>query len=178
MSSPDPGAARQPGHGPRPIPRQRGFRAGIDVRVSIRPDAGWGGAAYAGAWWPRSGELTVELPELIAELDRRGMRIERFTYSLAGWPPLPRRFAVQGRLLRTGWFRSMDPQVVCLAWAGNRRADLLVVPPETDVLTAARALRLCVTSPDLPLSPQGVLALARVAPDPQVARGPARAAAP
>lgn len=173
MSSPCPADAGQPRHGIRSIPRQRGFRAGIDVRVSIRADAGWGGAAYDGAWWPRSSELTVELPELIAELDRRGMRIERFTYSLAGWPPLPRRIAVQNRILRTGGFNNMDPKVVCLAWGGNRRAELLVLPPETDVLTAARALRLCATRRDLPLSPEGVMAAARVTPDPQVARGPA-----
>ncbi len=158
-----------PGPGVRQVPSQRGFRAGIDVRISMRANAGWGDATWDGAWWPRSWDLAVELPELIAELDRRGMRIERFTYSLEGWQPLPRKLAVQGRILRTGWFRSMDPQVVCLVWAGSaRRADLLVVPPETDVVTAARALRLCVTRRDLPRSPQSVMAVARATPDPEV----------
>ena len=169
MSSLSHGAPHEPRPDVRSVPWQRGFRAGIDVRISIRANAGWGDSTYDGAWWPRTGDLTVELLELIAELDRRGMRIERFNYSLESWQPLPRKVAIQGRTVRTGGFRSMDPQVVCLTWAaGTRRADLLVVPPETDVITAARALRLCVTRRDLPRSPASVMAAARVTPDPEV----------
>ncbi|MCU1667655.1 MAG: uncharacterized protein JWP40_582 [Blastococcus sp.] len=145
-----------------------GFRGGIDVRVSLRADAGSGGSPFDGAWFPRSRDLPVEMPELIAELDRRGVRIERFTYSLDAWTPAPRKVVVQGRVVRSGGFRSMDPQVVCLTWdGGTKRADLLVVPPETDVLTGARALRLC-TRRGLPRSPQMVLAAARSTPLPQV----------
>jgi hypothetical protein len=147
---------------------QPGFRGGIDVRVSLRADAGEGNSAYDGAWFPRTRDLAVEVPELIAELERRGVRVERFTYSLDAWLPVPRKITVSGRLVRTGGFRSMDPLVVCLTWdGGTRRADLLVVPPETDVLTGARALRLC-TRRGLPRSPQMVMAAARSVPLPQV----------
>jgi hypothetical protein len=153
-----------------------GFRAGIDVRVSLRADAGSGGSPFDGGWFPRSNDLSVELPELIAELDRRGVRVERFTYALEAWRPLPRKVVVQDRVVRTGGFRSMDPLVVCLTWAeGTRRADLLVVPPETDVLTGARALRLA-TRRGLPRSPQMVLAAARSTPLPQVPDLPRRRA--
>ena len=145
-----------------------GFRGGIDVRVSLRADAGAAASAFDGGWFPRSRDLGVEVPELIAELARRGVRVERFTYALEAWTPPPRKLAVQGRVVRTGGFRSMDPQVVCLTWAGgSRRADLLVVPPETDVLTGMRALRLA-TRRGLPRSPQLVLAAARSVPLPQV----------
>ena len=147
---------------------QPGFRGGIDVRVSLRADAGEGNSAFDGAWFPRTRDLAVEVPELIAELERRGVRVERFTYSLDAWLPVPRKITVSGRLVRTGGFRSMDPLVVCLTWdGGTRRADLLVVPPETDVLTGARALRLC-TRRGLPRSPQMVMAAARSVPLPQV----------
>jgi hypothetical protein len=153
-----------------------GFRGGIDVRVSLRAGAGTGGSAFDGAWFPRSRDLSVEVPELIAELDRRGLRIERFTYALDAWSPAPRKVVVLGRTVRTGGFRSMDPGVVCLTWdAGSKRADLLVVPPETDVLTGARALRLC-TRRGLPSSPQMVLAAARSTPLPQVPALPGRRA--
>lgn len=153
-----------------------GFRAGIDVRVSLRADAGSGGSPFDGGWFPRSDDLSVELPELIAELDRRGVRIERFTYALDAWQPLPRKVVLQDRVVRTGGFRSMDPLVVCLTWAeGTRRADLLVVPPDTDVLTGARALRLA-TRRGLPRSPQMVLAAARSTPLPQVPDLPRRRA--
>jgi hypothetical protein len=145
-----------------------GFRGGIDVRVSLRAEAGDGSSAFDGAWFPRSRDLAVELPELIAELDRRGLRVERFTYPLDAWSPVDRKLVVQERIVRTGGFRSMDPCVACLTWAGGtKRADLLVVPPETDVLTGARALRLC-TRRGLPSSPQMVLAAARSTPLPQV----------
>jgi hypothetical protein len=145
-----------------------GFRGGIDVRVSLRANAGDGSSAFDGAWFPRTRDLAVEVPELIAELDRRGLRVERFTYPLDAWLPVPRKIVVQGRVVRTGGFRSMDPGVVCvISAAGSRRADLLVVPPETDVLTGARALRLC-TRRGLPRSPQMVLAAARSTPLPQV----------
>jgi hypothetical protein len=145
-----------------------GFRGGIDVRVSLREHAGDGSSAFDGAWFPRTRDLSVELPELIAELDRRGLRVERFTYQLDAWSPVPRKIVVQDRLVRTGGFRSMDPGVVCLTWdGGTRRADLLVVPPETDVLTGARALRLC-TRRVPPCSSQMVLAAARSTPLPQV----------
>ena len=145
-----------------------GFRGGIDVRVSLRADAGTGDSAFDGAWFPRSRDLAVELPELIAELDRRGLRVERFTYGLDAWEPAPRKLVVGDRVVRAGGFRSMNPQVVCLTWAGgSKRADLLVVPPETDVLTGARALRLCMRR-GLPGSPQMVLAAARSTPLPQV----------
>jgi hypothetical protein len=144
------------------------FRGGIDVRVSLRDNAGDGASAFDGAWFPRGRDLALELPELIAELDRRGVRVERFTYPLEAWAPVPRKIVVQGRTVRTGGFRSMNPGVVCLTWVGGaRRADLLVVPPETDVLTGARALRLC-TRRGLPSSPQMVLAAARSTPLPQV----------
>ena len=151
----------------RTVP-ENGFRGGIDVRVSLRDGAGDGSSAFDGAWFPRSRDLAAEVPELIAELERRDVRVERFTYALDAWLPVPRKIVVNGRTVRTGGFRSMNPLVVCLTWAGgSRRADLLVVPPETDVLTGARALRLC-TRRGLPRSPQMVLAAARSTPLPQV----------
>jgi hypothetical protein len=169
MSCPSSDESREPGPNVHPEPARSGFRAGIDVRVSLRADAGWGAATYDGAWWPRMRDLAAELPELIAGLSRRGVRVERFTYSLGAWPQLPRRIAVPDRVIRTGGFHSMDPQVVSLTWAGGaRRADLLVVPPETDAITAARALRLCCTRRALPRSPETVMAIARTTPIPQV----------
>jgi len=161
------------------IPRtalDTGFRGGIDVRVSLRESAGDGSSPFDGGWFPRIRDLAVELPELIAELDRRGVRVERFTYPLDAWSPVPRKLAVLDRVVRTGGFRSMDPGVVCLTWdGGTQRADLLVVPPETDVLTGARALRLA-TRRGLPRSPQMVLAAARSTPLPQVPVLPGRRA--
>ena len=86
----------------RTVPVSEGFRGGIDVRVSLRADAGSGGSAFDGAWFPRSRDLAVELPELIAALERHGVRVERFTYALDAWQPAPRKLEVQGRTVRAG----------------------------------------------------------------------------
>ena len=92
-----------------PLPEAEGHRGGIDVRVSIRSDAGDGDQGFDGAWFPRSRDLAVEVPELIAALDRHGVRVERFTYALDAWLPAPRKVVVGGRVVRTGGFRSMEP---------------------------------------------------------------------
>ncbi|HEX2299590.1 MAG TPA: DUF5994 family protein, partial [Pseudonocardiaceae bacterium] len=34
-----------------------------------------------GAWWPRTRDLTQELPALVEELDRRGIRVARVAYN-------------------------------------------------------------------------------------------------
>lgn len=145
------------------------FRAGIDVRVSVRSGGGSSDSALDGAWWPRTRDLAVEIPELIAALDRRGIEIERFTYPLGAWAPAPRKIVVRGRTVRTGGFAAMDPQTVCLTTNGGaRRLDLVVVPPEADALTGARALRISTRpgsrTPGLVLAAAGCAPALEVAP--------------
>ena len=151
----------------RTAPVENHFRGGIDVRVSLRDGAGDGSSAFDGAWFPRGRDLGVELPELIAELERRGVRIERFTYSLEAWEPAPRKLVLRDRVVRTGGFRSMDPTLVSLTVDGDRRLDLLVVPPEADALTGVRALRLAGLK-EQSSSAQRVLADAGSRPRPEV----------
>ena len=149
--------------------RDAGFRNGIDVRVRLRRRGTSTDAAFDGAWWPRSRDLAVEVPELIAALDTMGVRVERFTYPVEPWLPVDRKVVVYGRTVRTGGFRNMDPQLVSLTLAeGSRRVDLLVVPPEAGALTGVRALRMSGVR-DEQSSPQRVLAAAGSRPLPQVA---------
>ena len=97
-----------------------------------------------------------------------GVRIERFTYAVEAWDEPPaRKVAVGDRMVRTGAFRSMDLQLVSLTADGDRRLDLLVVPPEADALTGVRALRLAGLRAD-GSSPQRVLADAGSRPRPEV----------
>jgi Family of unknown function (DUF5994) len=150
------------------VQRDTGFRNGIDVRVRLRRGGTSGEAAFDGAWWPRSRLLSVELPELVAALDKLGVRVERFTFPAEAWDEPPaRKLGVAGRTVRTGAFRSMDRQLVSLTVDGDRRLDLLVVPPEADALTGVRALRLAGLREDSG-SPQRVLAAAGSRPRPEV----------
>jgi hypothetical protein len=149
------------------VQRAAGFRNGIDVRVRLRSEGTTADVAFDGAWWPRSRDLSAELPELVAALATLGVRVERFTYPVEAWTPVERKVAVAGRSVRTGCFRSMDPQLVSITADGDRRLDLLVVPPEADALTGVRALRMAGLRSDSS-SPQRVLAAAGSRPRPEV----------
>jgi hypothetical protein len=149
------------------IQRAAGFRNGIDVRVRLRREGAAADVAFDGAWWPRSRDLAAELPELVAALTALGVRVERFTYPVDAWQPVDRKVVVAGRTVRTGAFRSMDQQLVSLMVDGERRLDLLVVPPEADALTGVRALRKAGLRENSS-SPQRVLAAAGSRPRPEV----------
>ena len=95
-----------------------------------------------GAWWPRTSNLAEELPALIVELHGRGNRVSRVLYNPASWDNVPaRKLSADGRVIRVGWFRSMDPHVLTVtSSAGADRLDLLIVPPGTAIATAERAM--------------------------------------
>ena len=93
-----------------------------------------------GAWWPRTTNLTDELPSLIAELHRQGIRVTRVAYNPTAWAPVTRRLPAGGRTIRLGAFRSLDPQLLNLTGDERRgRLDLLTVPPGTTRSHARRA---------------------------------------
>jgi Family of unknown function (DUF5994) len=93
-----------------------------------------------GAWWPRTRSLSEELPGLVQELHRRGIRVTRVAYNPDTWEAAPRRLAADGRTIRLGWSRSIDPQLLDLTGDTTRgRVDLLVVPPDTPAAAAGQA---------------------------------------
>jgi Family of unknown function (DUF5994) len=93
-----------------------------------------------GAWWPWTRSLSDELPGLVQELHRRGIRVRRVAYHPDAWEATPRRMAADGRTVRLGWFRSIDPQLLDLTGDPDRgRVDLLVVPPDTTAAAAGQA---------------------------------------
>ncbi len=102
-------------------------------RLLLREAVDGGSRTLDGAWWPRSCSLGTELPTLIGELQRRGVRISRVAYNRLSWDPAPRRLVVAGRVIRLGWFETLDPHLVSLSGGdGQIRLDLLVVPPDTE----------------------------------------------
>jgi hypothetical protein len=95
-----------------------------------------------GGWWPRSTNPVAELPGLILALDDRRGRVTRVMLGPAGWDSHPRRLGVAGRVVRLGWFTT-QPIGLLTALCGNRdRVDLLVIPPDTGVVTAQAAMTL------------------------------------
>jgi hypothetical protein len=83
-----------------------------------------------GAWWPRTRDLFDELPPLVEELRRRGLKVTRVAYNPTLWKPAARRLEADGATIRLGCFRSIDRQSLNLTGDATRgRLDLLVVPP-------------------------------------------------
>jgi len=114
------------------------------VRLRLR-DPG-----VAGGWWPRTVDLTVELPPLLAEMYSAGCDVRSVSYNLTAWDPLPRRLRVPGHEVRLGGYRSQDPALISLVdTSGWQRVDLVVIPPETDPVLAGRALALAGLDGDL-----------------------------
>jgi hypothetical protein len=95
------------------------------------------------AWWPRSRDLSVELPALLDVLWTAGRDVNRVLYNLDFWKPIPRRLIVGGRSVRLAGFRQQSPLMIGLvdAW-GRERVDVLVIAPDTDREAALRALDL------------------------------------
>jgi hypothetical protein len=86
-----------------------------------------------GAWWPRTRDLTAELPELAAVLAVRLGPVYRVAFAMAAWlPPPTRRLVLDGRPVRLEGFRSQDENIVYVSGLDGRRICLLVVPPEAD----------------------------------------------
>ncbi|MFB8241476.1 DUF5994 family protein [Kitasatospora purpeofusca] len=110
------------------------------ARLSLAP----GGLRHSrldGAWWPRSRNLLLELPALAADIDERWGRITRITVNPAQWPVIPRRIPVTGHIVHAGWFTTeQDEHTIAVFSYAPRRLNLLVVPPETDAVDAARLM--------------------------------------
>lgn len=99
-----------------------------------------------GAWWPRSRDLSEELPTLIDILDARWGRITRVTVNPTHWPIIPRKVPVAGHTVHVGWFADeQDPHKLILLSYTAGRWDLLVIPPETDAAAAARLMAAATT---------------------------------
>jgi Family of unknown function (DUF5994) len=108
------------------------------LRLRLKPKAATTGFVDGG-WWPRSRNLAVELPGLLAVLAVRLGRIERVSYHLGDWDPTPARLGVEAGVVRLGGYRAQHADTVDVL-AARQRVTLLVVPPETPAQAAHDAL--------------------------------------
>jgi hypothetical protein len=100
------------------------------LRLKLKPKAPTTGYVD-GAWWPRSLDLSTELPALLEVLAIRLGRIQRVSYHLTSWDSAPRRIEVDGQPVRLGGFHSQNPHTVDVIGLAGQRITLLVLPPGT-----------------------------------------------
>ncbi|MER7758005.1 DUF5994 family protein [Kitasatospora sp. NPDC097643] len=94
---------------------------------------------FDGAWWPRSKDALVELPDLITALRAHLGRIIRVGLDTSAWDDVPRSVVVDGVGVRINWFAGSDA-TISLTCGFQDHFLLLVVPPRTDPETASTAM--------------------------------------
>lgn len=99
-------------------------------RLRLKPKAPPSGLVD-GAWWPHSGDLAAELPDLLAVLSVRLGRIERVLYNIGEWEQPPRRLLVSGHTVRLDGYRRQPSDTVEVLGLDRDRLILHVVAPGT-----------------------------------------------
>ncbi|MGK5671767.1 DUF5994 family protein [Micromonospora sp. URMC 106] len=122
-------------------------------RLRIEPTRS-GRTLLDGGWWPRSTDPLAELPGLVRAIDRLRGPIVRLVLNADTWDGNPRSLAVDGRVLRLGYFTSQPASLLTAICRNDDRVDLLVVPPETEAGLAEAAMALAATAGNLVHAPR------------------------
>lgn len=85
-----------------------------------------------GAWWPRSDDLSKELPDLLSVLSVRLGSVARVSYSLEEWAPAPTKMVTGGRTVRLDGYHRQPANTLGILDERGTRIVLLVVPVDTD----------------------------------------------
>jgi hypothetical protein len=106
------------------------------------------GGFVDGGWWPHSLDLGLELPPVLEVLNDAGYAVHRVTYNLVGWQLPAASIVVAGRTVSLGGVRNQSRSSITLIDTANsnsamvNRLHLVVIPPDSDPIVAARALQL------------------------------------
>ncbi|MFI9828102.1 DUF5994 family protein [Streptomyces sp. NPDC051913] len=92
-----------------------------------------------GAWWPRSRDVTAELPALITALTEYLGPITRVGLDADAWEQLPTRMTVDGRVVRID-SSAVGDDTVLVTRGEQDLFSLLVVPPHATPEAARAAM--------------------------------------
>ncbi|WP_406334117.1 DUF5994 family protein [Streptomyces sp. NBC_00203] len=113
-----------------PPPPPLSSSSAVRLRLLAQPAQGHMPRRIDGAWWPRSTDLTSELPQLLGGLPPAWGHVSSVLVDEAVWAPFPGRLLVADQVVRLRRTTSQHaPSTVCLLAPGRGRWDLLVVPP-------------------------------------------------
>ena len=132
--------------------------APVEARLAFRRDASVR-AVLDGAWWPRSREPVVELTNLVRALDARHKSVRHVMLNAGAWDSHPNRIQVGGRVVRLGWFATLDASLLIADTDGDGRVDLLVVPFDATPVRAQASMDLASDGPPT-LHAAGIVAAA------------------
>ncbi|WP_205878050.1 DUF5994 family protein [Mycobacterium camsae] len=100
-------------------------------RLRLKPKAPLSGHVD-GAWQPRTGTLTEELPDLLSVLSVRLGPISRVIYHVDEWATAPAKFATGGRMVRLDGYHRQPVNTIEIIGLNRNKIVLLVVSPNAD----------------------------------------------
>ena len=95
-----------------------------------------------GGWWPRTRDVSKELPALLTAVGSRFGVVARVSLSATVWDATPEQISVDDRIVRVAWFRAPEARTIRLLGDRFWHVDLLVIPPDTAADAARAALAL------------------------------------
>ncbi|WP_328926757.1 DUF5994 family protein [Streptomyces sp. NBC_00190] len=110
-----------------------------------------------GAWWPRSRDVTIELPALITALTSHLGPITRVGLDTSAWQDVPTRLVIDGQVVHL----DADPvgdDTVLVTRGHNDHFALLVVPPDTTADAAREAMARAVRADNITQATQILIA--------------------
>ncbi|MGW2041175.1 DUF5994 family protein [Streptomyces virginiae] len=110
-----------------------------------------------GAWWPRSRNVTIELPALITALTAHLGPITRVGLDTSTWQDVPTRLVIDGQVVHL----DADPvgdDTVLVTRGHNEHFALLVVPPDTTADAAREAMARAVRADNITQATQILIA--------------------
>jgi hypothetical protein len=99
-----------------------------------------------GAWWPRSGELATELPDLLAVLSIRLGPVQRVVYDPGCWSRAPKKTTVRGHTVELAAYPFHLRNTLYAFGTDGAVVVLRVIPSATDDDTAHTELMAAVTT--------------------------------
>lgn len=104
-------------------------------------------AAVDGAWWPKSLDLRLELPDLVAVFGLWIGAVHRVVYDPSVWLPAPSRVIRHNEMVSLDPYRLIFSDTIYLMGTHSRDAVLFVLSPSSPGEEARRLLCEVSTSP-------------------------------
>ena len=124
-----------------------------------------------GAWWPHTADLMTELPTLLHALTPRLGRI-RGVLNQGEWAPTPVDWTPPGNYrVRIGWYGHQDAHMAVIIGDSVKRVDLLVIPPDSDPMSASAAMAMASSAGNRLTGPEALRAAGLLAPAPDNGSG-------
>jgi hypothetical protein len=96
--------------------------------------------AIDGAWWPKSLDLSAELPDLVAVFGSWIGEVHRVVYDPSAWMHAPARVIRRHEMVSLNPYRLVFRETIYLMGTHSRDAVLFVLPPASSDEDAGRML--------------------------------------